>query len=69
MEHYAADAIKRERDSYVKAALKNHVPWPEIVESYGVTLKEIMVLEGMIEPGEKRGTSMIWKPGDQKGGE
>lgn len=63
MERFTADAIKAERDSYVKAAIKNNTPWSDIVADYGVTLEDVMRLAG-VETGERKGSSVIWKPGD-----
>lgn len=64
MERFTADALKAERDSHIKAALKANTPWPDIVADYGITLEEVMRLAGHEAAGQKRGSSMIWKPGD-----
>lgn len=44
MELFAAEAIKAQRDQAVKAALKAKVPWPEVMEDFGLTLAEIMAI-------------------------
>jgi hypothetical protein len=64
MERFAADSIKAERDAHIKSALKANVPWPEIVETYGVTLEEVNILAGYMAPAQKKGSAVIWKPGD-----
>lgn len=58
MERFAADALIAQRDHAVKAAIKANVPWPTIVDDYGVTLEEIMRISGY------KGTTMVEKPND-----
>lgn len=45
MELHAAESIKAERDAYIKAAIRNKVPWPDIVRDYEISLEEVMRLD------------------------
>lgn len=44
MERHAAEGIKADRDAHVRAALKSKMPWPEVMEVFGLSLEEIMSL-------------------------
>lgn len=46
MERFAADALTAQHEAHVKGAIKSNVPWPDIVEDYGVTLEDIMRIAG-----------------------
>ncbi len=49
MERFAAEGLKAERDAAVKHALKSKVPWPEVMESFGLTLEEIMAISAKLD--------------------
>jgi hypothetical protein len=49
MERFAAEGLKAQRDQNVKSALKNKVPWPDVMADYGLTLAEIMAISEKAE--------------------
>jgi hypothetical protein len=69
MEHFAADAIKADRDAHIRAAIKANTPWTDLAESYGITVEEIMRITEKMHGATRRGSSLIvpGRNGAQKG--
>jgi len=66
MERFAADNLKAERDDHIRASIKANVPWTELVETYGITVEQIMEISQGLSGLQQRGSAIFSKPPDPR---